>query len=666
VRSSIKPPVIKRVSLNDWKKGTVTSLDDGRTPNDGLRASSNLELDQDGTLRPRPSLVSYGTTFPGTLLGELFEFVKQVSGLTNENYLGGLFNVAGTTKFYYSKDGGAWTVANGKTYDSSAFGHFCQVDAKVLVMNGEDNLSYLDIPTLAVIPFTALSTQTITSAAQTGMAGTTLTYYYKVTANSTVGETAASASTSVQVSTDRDLWTPASQYVTVTWPANATATATTTYNVYLATSSVGPFYRIAAGVNGLSFKDDGTVGRDVSSEAPNADTTAGPKATRGTVINGQVFLVGDKDNPRYVRFGGTGTGVLDFSPFNGGGWTEIGRGTKELPVLVKQFRDGRGNAQITVLCRGTNGSGKRYLLSPDTVTVGETVITFFDVIEDNGQDGTSSPDGVVLYQDSLWYPSLDGFKTTGTKPQLQNLLSTSFISETIQSDVKDLNTTSMDRCVGLAYQQRLYWALPVGNSTNNQIWTLDLQRGGAWMKPWGISADWMMLYNDNAGATHFIVVSGNTMYELTDAQASYDNGVAFSTNATSGLIKFSEDGMDWASVIDITFILLRPQGVINFTVSGRTEDSTSLQGIGSDSFTASSTVAGWGEAGWGGAASSIFGWSNFDVVPVAFGDARRAVTIEIDETVNWLQWELNTNTGATFFQLSDVIIQYIPVGVIEV
>jgi hypothetical protein len=668
---AIAPVKIERISIKNWTKGVVTALDDGRTPTDGLRASSNVMLSQDGTVRPRPSLVSYGTAFPGTLLGELYEFTKQVSGLTNNNYQLGAFNVAGTVKLYYSKDGGAWTVANGKTYDTTAKLHYCQVDNKVLAMNGVDNLSYLDIPTLAVVPFTAISSPVVASVVATGLAGTTFTYYYRVTANSTFGETAASASNSVAVGTQRDIWLAASQYVTVTWGAVTSAVG---YNVYLGTTA-GQEVLIASGVNGLSFKDDGTQAfvPNVSQLAPVADTTAGAKVTRAKDINGQIFMTGDADNPHYVRYGGTGDSVLDFSPFNGGGWTELGRGAKDFPLVVESFRDGKGTSQITVLCRSTNGHGKRYLLTPNTTTYGTTVIAYLQTTEDNGQDGTNSPDGVILYNDSLWYPSLDGFKTTGTKPQLQNLLSTDTVSETIQTDVRTLNTSYMDACVGLAYQQRLYWALPVGSTTNNQIWTLDLQRNGAWMKPWGISADWMMLYNDNSGVSHFVIVSGNAMYELTDSQATYDNGVAFPTNLTSGLVKFSEDGMEWAKVIDITFWLLRPQGVINFNISGKTEDSDSLQGVGSNSFVSSSSVAGWGESGWGGSPDAflpmtpdIFGWSNFSEVPVSFGDARKPVVIEIDEELEWLTYEINTNIGGTFYDLDDVVLQFVKIGVKDI
>lgn len=667
----IAPPKIDRISIRDWLKGTVTAFDDGRTPTDGLRASGNMILDQDGTLKPRPSLIRYGTQPPGPVLGEVFEFVRAESGV-NVNYLLAVCLVAGVAKPYYAKDGGSWTIINGKSYSTTANCHFCQVDNKVLIMNGSDNLSYMDIPTLAVIPFTALSAQGITSAVATVIGGAGITYYYVVTANSSFGETAGSTATSVAVTKERDVWASATEYVTVTWPANASATATTTYNVYLATvnpASGGTATLIASGISGLTYRDDGTAAQNINVAAPLGDSTAGAKVTRGSVINGQVFLVGDADNIRYVRFGGYGADVLNFSPYNGGGWVELGRGTKEVPVRVIAFRDGRGNAQITVLCRGTNGTGKRYLLTPNTATIGETVISFFDVTEDNGQDGTDSPDGVILYQDSLWYPSHDGFKTTGTKPQLQNLLSTDTVSETIITDIARLNNKYMDKCVGLAYQRRLYWAVPNGSSTNNEIWVLDLARGGAWMKPWNISASWMSLYNDNSGSTHHLVYSGGVLYELSDAQAMNDDGSSFPVNATSGLIKFSDDGLVWAKVIDITFILLRPQGAINFTVAGKTEEAE-LQSVGSGSFVASASVAGWGEAGWGGSPEAIsphkpqiYGWSDFSVIPVSYADTQRLVTIEIDEELEWITWELDANSVGTNFQLGDVIVRKVDVGV---
>jgi hypothetical protein len=572
-------------------------------------------------------------------------------------------NVAGVARPYIAKDGGAWTVTTGKTYDLTASAHFCQVDDKVLIMNGTDNLSYFDITTSTgtptITPFTALSTPGAPTVTMSGSTTATYTYYYRITANSTVGETAASVAGTDTTGKRREEWIAATDFMTLTWSAVTNAVS---YNVYMGEVS-GQEFLIASGINGLTFVDTGvaTYPKDVTRLAPVSDSTAGPKVTRGTVINGQVFLTGDTDNPRYVWFGGFGESILDFSPFGGGGNVEIGKGTKEFPVKVMSFRDGRGNARITALCRGTNGTGKRYVLSPSSVTVGDITIDFMEVQEDNGQDGTDSPDGVILYNDSLWYPSRDGFKTTGTRPQLQNILSTNRVSNSIQPDIKDLNISAMDNCVGLGFEGKLYWALPKGSDTNNEIWVLDLDRKGAWMKPWSISADWMWLYNDNSGVTHFCVLVDNEIFEMSYTQATNDDGTAFPTSATSGIIKFSEDGMDWGKIIDVTFVLLRPQGNITLSVSGKTEDAA-LTTLGSETYNPETSISGWGETNW----ESYLGWADSETVPTSYGDARAAIVIEVDEVLNWWKWDLSTEDLGVDYQLSDVIARWVNVGVLDV
>jgi hypothetical protein len=40
-------------------------------------------------------------------------------------------------------------------------------------------------------------------------------------------------------------------------------------------------------------------------------------------------------------------------------------------------------------------------------------IAYYDVMEDSGIDGTDSPDGVITYDNNIYYPSRDGFKYNG-------------------------------------------------------------------------------------------------------------------------------------------------------------------------------------------------------------------------------------------------------------
>lgn len=669
VPKATTPPPVKRVSVKNFLKGTVTAYDDGRTPAEGLRSSGNVMLTQDGTVRPRPSLTLYGPQPTGTILGEIFEF-RARSGTTMTNWMITLQNVSGTTNVFIAKgEDTTWTkVTPAITYDNSASAHFFQVADKVIITNGVNNLSYLDIATTTVVQFTALTTPSAPTVANNGSTDITtgtkpFTVYYAVTANSSVGETAGSATVSQAVTTDRDLWDPTKNSLKVTW---TTVTGVKSWNVYMGVGTDGSgspkLYLIASGIDKsqLSFVDDGSRAQDLTRVLPLNDSTAGPKATRGANINGRAWLVGDATNPFYVWRGGDPTFELDFSPANGGGFSIVGNGAKELPVKVIPFRDGKGTFQITVLTQGTSGHGKRFILTPDSLTYNGQTFTFYDVTEDNGQDGTDSPDGVISYNDSLWYPSRDGFKTTGTKPQLQNLLSTNRISNTIQDSIKTLNNSSMSKCVGVAFEGRLYWALPVGSSTNNEIWVLDLDRQGAWMKPWNISADWMTLYNDNTGTTHLLVLSGNKIYELSYVALTADNGTAFSTSGNSGQITFSDDSRVWGKLIQLIFVLLRPQGQINFSVSGKTEDSA-LAVVGTGAFTPTNTRAGWSEpgAGW----SSLRGWSEIVTVPVSFNDATQEVAVEVDEDLQWFAYGWNTTDSGVDYSLADVIAEYVEIGI---
>lgn len=784
VPKNISPdPQVKRLSVKNWVNGTVTAFDDGRTPLEGLKASGNVFLQQDGTVRPRPSRVRYGPQPQGKVLGEIFEF-KKVTGLTSENWLICMqsFNVSASPSasispstslspsasasaslsrsispsasrspsasqsmspssslspsasassspsasrspsasvspsssisasrspsasispsssqspsastsispsassspsssvspspsaptigyaqiFIARGEDTTWTACTGKYYDDEATVRYFQIGNKVVIMNGIDSLSYLDIPSSTVIPFVSLTTPAAPTLNTDNTAGSGFPITYRVTWNSTVGETAASNALTVDTAKDRDLWT-GTDNVIINLPTIVGSVQSV--NIYMGTVS-GFEYLIASAIAPatVTFIDDGTFAQDTRRLYPTVNSTAGPKVSRGTVIGGRAFMLGDKDHPYYVWNGGDPGFELDFTPANGGGYSLVGSGTKDVPINVRLHRSGQGNPQIKVLSQGTNGKGKRYTLTPDQVTIGTTIISFYDVTEDEGEDGTDSPDGIIFYDNSIWYPSRDGFKTTGTVPQLQNVLSTNRVSNTIQTDMKNLNNFVMDKCVGLGFEGRLYWSLPVNSIMNNEIWVLDLDRKGAWMKPWSIAADWMWLYNDNSGSTHFLIMSNNTIYDMSYSALTNDDGQAFLTNGQAGQIYFSDDKRMWVQLLQVIIVLLRPQGEINFQVTGKTEDS-SLQELGEPmTFLPNSTTtpAGWSEVnkyivGWGRNA-----WSKVNLVPSTTNDATQEVTIEIDEEVQWASYAWNTTKVGVDYNISDVIFEYVETGI---
>lgn len=560
-----------------------------------------------------------------------------------------------------------WTAVTGKYFDDAAKAHFFQIGGKVVILNGSDNLSYYNISTNVVVPFTTVSTPGApTLSANNVGTGSVGTITYRVTCNSTVGETAASSALSTTVDTDRDLWKPPSaggtDSIVITFPT-APANAVS-WNVYMGTVT-GFEYLIASSlpISSTTFTDDGSFAQDTTRLYPTTNSTAGPRATRGANISGRAFLVGDVDNPYYVWNGGDPGNELDFSPANGGGWSLVNNGGKELPQRVVLHRDGKGTALIKVYCSGTKG--KRFSMTPDQLTIGDTVITFYDVTEDEGETGTNAPDALLYYNNSWYYPSSEGFETDGTLPQLQNVLTSRKVSNTIQPDMTNLNQSVMDGACGMVFDGRLLFALPVNADSNNEVWVLDLDRKGAWMKPWSIAADWMLATTDNSGNVHHLVLSNNTIYDLSYSSLTADDGAAVITNGQSGQIYFSDDKRMWAQLLQVIFVVLRPQGEINFQITGKTEDA-SVTGLGDPTnFTAgaTSTVAGWGETnmkivGWG-----RHRWSETSLVPTSDTEATQEIPIEVDEEVQWASYAWSSNKVGVDYAISDIIFEYIEVGI---
>jgi hypothetical protein len=672
VPRATKPPKIERKAVRAWQKGTITSLDDGRTPEDGLRSSSNVMLDQDGTIRPRGSLMTYGPQPASgwSILGEVYEFTRIESGL-RVSYMVCIMTDGNDAYVYYAKgEDTSWTEALGPSsthvnFSTTHAAHFKQVADKLLILNGSDPLTFLDTTNFELTRYTSLTNPASapSGTASSGLSGTSFKVYYAYTANSTVGETLPSPVLTKAVGKDRDIWDSSADYIDVTWSAVSNAQS---YNLYMGISADGAgqpkLYAIATGIDSstLSLRDNGTLAQDPNRPAPTFNSTAGPKATRAEVVNGRPFLVGDTDNPYYVWRGGDYGYELDFSPSNGGGYTPVGQGTKEIPNSVKSYRDGQGNQRVMVLAGGTNGNGKRYFLSPQSVTYGSTSFIAWQVTEDYGQDGTDSPDGVVIYQNDAHYPSRDGFKTTGTRPQLQNVLSTNRTSNTIQTDISAINTAVASKIVGLAFEGKIYWALPVGEDRNNQVWVLDLDRGGAWMKPLYIECDWMWLYSDNSGRTHFLMLVNNSICEMSYAVKTTDNGVKFPTSFNSGQNGFSEDTREWARLIQLVFRIQRPRGLINFTASVKTEDGI-LSFTESEDFGANSSRVGIDEPleidSPLRAIDGIYG------VPIDSSVAMAEFPLEIDEEAQWYQYGAFSNTSGVDYNFSDVIAEYVPVGI---
>lgn len=574
--------------------GYVSTFANSRQPQNSLSDMTNIELVEDNIVRPRPPLVRYGVQPTHPVIGRGNYRYNSSRGMLF------MMNVSGTGKIYYQVDGGAFTQVGGvNSYDPTAWAGFVQTKTRVYVYNGVDNLSYIDLTTMNTVEYVLqVAPSAPTTVASGGLtSGTTpYKYYYKITASNVVGESEAStASTGVSVNDIRDNWSndPTNKNVVVTWTAPAGATSATPYTIYGGDDPTNLLEIITlTNLTVLSFTDDGSLTLNPFSSAPSSNSTEGAIFTWMYVDTKDATVYGvTVDNKVYYSAAGTG----DFSALNGGGFVTIDEGGDSQVNFIDGFRTGKGDPVISISSRGAAGKGKLYHMTFDTATYGSQVLTFPDISEANGQSGTYAPRATVKARDSLYYPTGDAFKSTGTSQNIVNILTTTSISQTIVPDVNKLSLGSLNTAVGVESQDKIYFAVPVGSDTNNEIWYIDLARKNAWVLRWPVAADDLWLYEDNSGISHLCALVNNVILEFTRAggQTTTDDGVAWRSRVAFSSLVWDKDGISLGNVRNEYFKLLEPKGNIMANTYGLSKRGVTTN-TGSDSYSVEITFTGIG------------------------------------------------------------------------
>lgn len=674
VPKPIKPLPLKTSDINIWVDGVVTALDEGRLGVEALTSATNMILAEDGTMQPRPSMALYGPQPTGTVLGKPFEFSIN-AGLSITYYLMMVQVVSGVANVYIAMpEDSSWTVvSSGTSFDTSAQCKFLQIAGKVVILNGVNAITYLDLSTVpsspALVRFTALADPTTApTLTPTGLSGTLFTITYAYTYNSTVGETLPSTVGTQAVGTSRDQWDPATQNIKVTVPT--TPAGVQSWNLYCAVTATGSstplLFLIAAGVapSQVNFVDDGTAQQILNVSPPLFNSTTGPIAAEGNVIGGRLFLLRDASNPYALAIGGDVGFELDFSPANGGDSLPIGKGSGQLPSVVWNFRSGPGDPEIKLMTQDPGATGKRYTIAQSTINYNGTEVEVWGATEDYGFNGTSAPRSLINYNNNSYYLASDSFYTTGTEPQLQNLLNTKSVSQTLSllDDIASINQAAINAVDGSAFQQRLYWCLPIDSPTNNQIWVLDLQRGGAWMKPWNINCQGIVVIQDNNASTHQLFLIDNQIYESTYNLLTNDEGVPFITGAATGVLGFSADQRTWAQVLKVVMVLLRARGKISFTVLGWTLNNK-LETVGQATYESVPSVLGYGWNQGGYNLTPMLRWNDFYSVPTATVPLSVDVPITVNQQLRYFLVQMSTQEAGTDFNVSQIIPLFVVVGV---
>lgn len=634
-----------KIVIDKFGKGTMTLYDETRLPHEAVQTAQNMYLDQDGVWTTRPGTAAYGATLTTPIDGAT-SFTKYNSSGTISTYIAVIDNGS----FKTSTDGGSWTTVSGKTWTTGYNVHFKQIGSRVYIGNGVDSMAYYDIDLGTLVTFTALSTPgSLVAPTRTGLSAGSYNAYYKITAVNLIGETIASAETSVAggINKTRDNWITGTDYLSMSWGAVSGAVR---YNIYYSDATGAEVYLDSSATT--SYIDTGVATPNPYQEAPTTDSTGGPKYAYLALSGNRLWGTRDPNLPYRVGWTGTGQYMGAFNPFYGGGYIDLNKGSDERPEVVSHFRDGRGNAVATVLTSNPNGAGSTWHIALSTLTVDTLVIVIPQAYQQQGSVGTRSPRGVVEYNDSIYSPSPKGFRSTGSRQSILNVLVTSDISDSIRPSVRSISNAYADKIAGYAFDGRIYWSVPFGNSTNNQTWVYDLERGGSWSLYWTVGVKQFFEYTDSTGNIRLlgIPVTGTKLIQFTTG-VSGDSGTAFSTNLESGLIHWDDNHMGWAYINKVYCEISDPRGTVNFTISG-TQKGKSFRSLGSIPITDTTSESGWGADLW---ADFLWGDSNED--PETFSQASVKKYVRINKLLSNLKWNFTTNTTDASYTLMQVVIK---------
>ena len=580
----VTPKNITSTDIVSMNGGLDERGDYNSTPNTFVEAI-NMMVDARGVATKRFGLQRW--------LPDTVEPAHQVYAAVYGSHL--YFVTADDGKIKYCEDGAtSWIDAGGTnsfTTGTTVKTIFVRVLDKLLIVNGVDKLAYLDLTTMNITKYTAIANPT---AALT-VTPTVLTLtgsnriYYAISYNSTVGTTKAGPIFSSNVSKARENWkADGTEYLTITPNAGNIPAGAKSWNLYVASAAAGgsiaytDLLPLAQGLDlaQTSFIDNGSLSINLSAgTAPEDNSTAGMICKYGLEVEGRPILYGDVANPYNIWIGGDGDNATDFSATNGGYRTEINKGSNYFPTNVIGFRNGQGIPSLTVLFSSPTGIGKQSILEQQTVTYGNLSFVVWGNTEQNyGSAGVAAAYGAVNYLGALYFPSTDGFLKYDTQASLQNVLTSTRISDPVQKTVASIKNSALNDIVGTAWDNRVIWSVAMnGYATNNTVMIYDLTNKdmAIWYK-WDIAAQWLGVISPNDSSSFVYICQGNHIYRLVKRYVASDDAPGGLTQPFPTAMRGAFNGLNQAhneykAVVQVVFDFVDAIGqvTVGFTYANR-------------------------------------------------------------------------------------------------
>ena len=538
--------------------------------------SFDLGLDERGDYNIAPNAMSYGRNAMVNSSGNGIKRPIKKKWLPNSvGFNGEISTIYYNNQVYYfiADDGKvrwiqenetAWHDCGGTNVVTTTVGTittFMRVNNWLLVMNGVDEMRYIDLTTFDMVQFTFVANPTSTmTATATGITGSgAFRVYAGYTYNSNGGgETAISPIISQPVSKSRSTWSAAgTEYLT--WAFNDTPPAgATSRNFYAAIALQGTtpvaddlaMLQSNIPLASTSFVDNGSLGFSLDfNTAPSTNSTRGLKARSGSISNNVPVVYGDPDNPYDLNFGTlTETGV-SFGANNGGQRLPLMKGTNFYPTSVIGFRNNQNIPNLLALFSSTESVSRQQIISQKTLTYGNSTITYWGSDDLNtGASSVYSPYGVVIDLAELLFPASGGITSLKTEANLQNVISPAIVSDPISKTYRTIKNANFDKIVGAVWNNLSAFAVPSrGYNYNNQIIVRDMtNRDKPKWAVWDLAVDWIGAISPPNQASFMYIRQGNEFYKLQEGYvAEDDNADGTSTPfpvAIEGALKAFSEG----------------------------------------------------------------------------------------------------------------------------
>ena len=346
-------------------------------------------------------------------------------------------------------------------------------------------------------------------------------------------------------------------------------------------------------------------------------------------------------------------------------------------MAITLGRDNAGTTCINLLTRTMAGQGAIWDIYGTTNSITANGQTFstgtYQFKKREGDDGTDAPFSVIRANNNAYYLSMDGFKSTGAKPNISGIQSTDIISSAIRDRVLNLAQSNLTGTYAAYYDEALYWSIAYGAQKNNEIWMYDILHGGIW-SIWRIETDCIFRWASTKNESPSLYArQGNKLlryYKNSHSHADY-NGT-FESYIESGLIPFAKDDkLEWVHLLKNIWQFDQAVGTVNLTVNIHSkngdivktntvplnESNTSNGQSGWDAIRPNLTNisrGAWNNRSWDETLADLEGFKN---------PSDKKINQKIRKNAAYISYSVRADTQDTYYELSHLSMLYTYIGV---